>query len=90
MKDFVKCNNCENELYVEIGEDVCPKCKFEGSLRWVFVECDVCGKEVDYQDTEDFIDESQGLKVYVCSKCTKEAEKREEYDEKILDMRLNK
>ena len=33
--DHVFCNNCEKEMFVEVGTDVCPKCKYEGALRWV-------------------------------------------------------
>jgi len=32
--DHVYCCNCNEEQLVKLGEDVCPRCKMEGSLAW--------------------------------------------------------
>lgn len=53
-----------------------------------FTECDICERIVKFQEIEEFIDKSQGLKIYVCDLCMKEAEKRETYDEQIINMRF--
>lgn len=34
MRDYVVCNNCDETLLVAIGEEKCPECQFEGSMRW--------------------------------------------------------
>ena len=52
------------------------------------IECDICGSMVEFQEMEEFIDKSQGLKIYVCNLCMKEAEKREAYDEQIINLRF--
>jgi|LSQX01.2.fsa_nt_gb DNA-directed RNA polymerase subunit RPC12/RpoP len=45
--DYVQCNNCETKMLVNLGEDVCPRCKREGVLMDIeqevqnpFVDCD--------------------------------------------------
>ena len=89
MKDFVKCNYCGEESFIEICENVCPRCLREGTLQWATVECDRCGRTVKPQEVEEFlIDESCGLKGYICDSCIKEQEDKEDYYESILDKRL--
>ena len=89
MKDFVKCNYCEEESFIEIGDNVCPRCGREGTLQWATVQCDGCGKTTEPQEVlEEFIDKSQGLKVYICESCVKEEEDKEDYYESILDKRV--
>ena len=53
-----------------------------------FINCDICGNTIKFRDAEEFIDKSQGLKIYVCEACMKEAEKREAYDEQIINLRF--
>ena len=50
MKDFVKCNYCEEESFIEIGDNVCPHCGREGTLQWATVQCDGCGKTTEPQE----------------------------------------
>ena len=89
MKDFVKCSYCEEESFIEIGENVCPHCMREGTLQWATVECDICGKVVEPQEVEEvLIDESCGLKGCICDSCAKEQKDKEDYYESILDKRL--
>lgn len=33
--DKVKCNNCDEEMLVVVGTEVCPICKMRGSLVFV-------------------------------------------------------
>ena len=33
--DHVTCTWCGEEMYVHIGEEICPNCKKEGCLAWV-------------------------------------------------------
>lgn len=35
LADYVECMNCEAVMYVEIGEDICPKCDKDGTLSWI-------------------------------------------------------
>lgn len=35
LADHVKCNFCDTEIYVQLGEEVCPNCKKEGFLMWL-------------------------------------------------------
>lgn len=35
LADHVKCNWCNKELFVSIGEEICPNCKKEGFLMWM-------------------------------------------------------
>lgn len=89
IKDFVKCNYCEEETFIDVGKNVCPHCMREGALQWVTVECDRCGKLVEPQEVEELlIDESCGLKGYICNPCIKEQEQLEHYYESILDKRM--
>lgn len=32
--DYVICCNCETEMLLDRGEDVCPVCKRIGTLMW--------------------------------------------------------
>ena len=89
MKDFVKCSYCEKESFIGTGESICPYCYKEGMLQWATTKCDRCGKTTEPQEIlEEFIDKSQGLKVYVCETCVKEQEDKEDYYESILDKRV--
>lgn len=89
MKDFVKCSYCEEKSFIEIGNNVCPRCGREGTLQWGMIECDVCGKLAEPQEVEEFlIDESVGLKGHVCDSCVNEQKDKEDYYESILDKRL--
>ena len=33
--DYVICNDCENEMLVDIGEDICPMCGSVGTMSWI-------------------------------------------------------
>lgn len=33
--DHVKCNWCDTESYISIGEEKCPNCHKTGFLQWV-------------------------------------------------------
>jgi len=33
--DYVRCNNCDTELFVDIGREDCPLCQKEGCLMWL-------------------------------------------------------
>ena len=35
IADHVHCNYCDLDIYVEVGTDVCPHCKYYGYLQWV-------------------------------------------------------
>jgi len=35
IADHVKCNWCDTESFIPIGEEVCPNCNKEGYLAWV-------------------------------------------------------
>lgn len=91
MKDFVKCSYCEEKSFIEIGDNICPRCGREGTLQWATIECDRCKKVVEPQEVEEFIiDKSCGLKGYICHSCIKEQEQLEDYYESILDKRVEK
>ena len=32
--DHVICNNCEIEMYVPIGLEICPNCNVMGCMKW--------------------------------------------------------
>jgi len=34
IADHVKCNWCDAEAYIPLGDDICPSCKTEGCLAW--------------------------------------------------------
>lgn len=34
MADHVFCCWCETEMYVNVGEETCPRCGTKGSLTW--------------------------------------------------------
>jgi Archaea-specific RecJ-like exonuclease, contains DnaJ-type Zn finger domain len=48
IADNVKCNNCNEEMYVVVGTEVCPKCKQRGMLSWV----DENKQEIDVSESE--------------------------------------
>jgi len=33
--DYVFCNNCETEMLVDVGEEVCPVCGNTGTMPWI-------------------------------------------------------
>ncbi|WP_297419364.1 hypothetical protein [Clostridium sp.] len=35
IADHVKCNWCNAESYIPIGDNICPNCKKEGFLQWI-------------------------------------------------------
>jgi len=35
IKDYIKCCNCGYEGTVDLGAEICPKCKKKGCLSWV-------------------------------------------------------
>lgn len=49
IADHVKCNWCDKESYIPVGEDECPNCHKVGFLQWV--DEDSPEKEVDYYKT---------------------------------------
>lgn len=46
--DYVRCGYCEEEMYVLMTTDVCPKCKHRGGLEWADIE----RQEVEVEDSE--------------------------------------
>lgn len=37
--DHVICLNCEKEMYVHIGTEICPRCGEKGTFSWVNKFC---------------------------------------------------
>ena len=49
--DHVRCNNCDTEMLVPHGADICPNCGYNGALAWVSEDEDK--KEASDDEFED-------------------------------------
>jgi hypothetical protein len=39
--DHVHCNNCNAEIFVRVGADICPRCFYDGALADIQQEVEV-------------------------------------------------
>ena len=44
--DFVRCNNCDRQLLLPTGAELCPVCKSEKQFSWL----DISKHQYDYDD----------------------------------------
>lgn len=33
--DLCHCNNCDTDVLIPTGEDICPYCHFDGGMQWI-------------------------------------------------------
>lgn len=53
--DLCHCNNCDTDVLIPTGEDVCPRCKFDGGMQWITDDREKSVKDKEITDNYDIV-----------------------------------
>lgn len=48
-------NNCDIDILIPTGEDICPHCKFDGGMRWIIDDREKSVKDKEISDNFNII-----------------------------------
>lgn len=65
IADNVICNNCDSQMFIVSGTEVCPICKRKGFLSWVNEEQEIEVSSAEIINFDDYENVVNGAEEYI-------------------------